>query len=305
MKQVKLLNTKTAVIILSIFILLLMIALFIFFDKTYQKQTETYPQISVYYKDKEIGKMAVIKSNWLYKGHGENTDLGNYYDYDFPEENIVLVANNDTQNYVMKSDFRYKTIYHSNELRKVDGFQIVSMGQGNGDYSPNLKKGMGMCCTNGIGELIYSIRFTYQQGTVDYAIKLISFDEKQAELGKKYLNTSISDTQKIEELIKSARYGTAFNSCKVEGKNLTIEYDNHISEDYNLKMHNVLLFACIPEIETITYSPKNKKTFYNDTTGPELVVKTEEVEKRVYTKEQVNSEDLANSDNLKKFMEQI
>jgi len=308
MKEVVIIKTKTAVVIISIIVLILGIAVFYFYDTKYQKQTETFPKFSVYYKDKEIGKFAIIKSNWLYKGHGDVQDVGivNLDNYDFPKENTVLIGNNEIEDYIMKSDFRYKTINHFSELRKVGENYASQSGQGSGDSSKYMHEGSsGIACTNGIGEFIYTYRSAYQQGEVTYAIKVISFDQAQAEAAKNYQNISLTDTSKIEELLKNTKYGKLFNSCKVESKNLIVEYKYHISEDDETKMNNLILFACIPELESITYSPENKKTFYLEKDGKEIINKVEEIDKRVYTREQVDSEDLVNTENLKKFMEQI
>lgn len=309
MKEVVIVKTKTAIIIISIIVLILGIAVFYFYDTKYQKETETFPRFSVYYKDKEIGKFAIIKANWLYKGHGDVQDVSivNLDDYDFPEESVVLIGNNKTEDYIMKSDFRYKTINHSSELRKVDENFASQSGQGSGDCSKYMHEGSsGIACTNGIGEFIYTYRSGYKQGQVEYAIKVVSFDQDQAKIAKNYLNTSLTDANKIEELLKNTKYGKVFNSCKVEGKNLIVEYKYHISEDFDeIKMNNLILFACIPELESITYSPENKKTFYMEKDGEKMITKNGEIDKRVYTREQVDGEDLVNTENLKKFMEQI
>lgn len=298
MKEVKIIKTKTAVIILSIVVLLLMIAVFNFFDKIYQKPTKTFPEISVYYKDKELGKMLPIKYEWKDRGEIKKLDLeiDNLQEYDFPKENIILVGTNEYKKYILKADFRYKSRSYSENLYKKSYIGAIGTGGADIDFSQELKRDFPLYSTDTIGEYIYKLAISYMQGTVTYAIKLVSFESDQVAIAKNYLNTKLTENKKIEELISKIKFGTMLNSVKLDGDNLTIEYEAHIGEDSE-KMNNLILFTCIPELESITYSPKNKKTYSYDA--------KEEIDKCVYTREEINNEKFINIEHLKKFMEQI
>lgn len=67
----------------------------------------------------------------------------------------------------------------------------------------------------------------------------MTFEGDQARIAKNYINTELTDNERVDKLLKEIRYNDIYNSLKVDGKNLTIEYDYHISE-YTLKMNNFI-----------------------------------------------------------------
>jgi hypothetical protein len=308
MKNVKVVKTKTAVIILVIVIILIMLAVFTCVEKNYQKEYADFPTISIVYNDKILGDMIPVEYNWTYNGETKEYNLRSkagiedLEDYEFPEENVILVGNN--EEYFMKSNIRYKTTSYSERIVQLPE-RSYNNGNGYGDMSKLLKDGMSLQWFNNVGEYLYRQTFYYKnQGFVEYATKIVFFEESQARIAKNYLDTKLEDTDKINELLTKIKFNQIYNSCKIEGNNLTVEYDYHINEN-SLKMNNLVLFACIPELDSITYSPKNKKTSVTYEEDENMVTENKEVEEYTYTREEVDDENLANTDNLKKYMEQI
>jgi hypothetical protein len=287
-----------------------MLAVFTCVEKNYQKEYENFPTISIVYQDKVLGDMLPVEYNWTYNGETKEYDLEEEADidaleeYDFPEENVIFVGNNDE--YFMKSNIRYKTTSYSDKIAQLPEWDYNSItGNGYGDISKLLKDGMSLQSFGNVGEYLYKQMLYYKnQGFVEYAAKIVFFEESQAKIAKNYLDTKLEDTEKINELLTKINFNQIYNSCKVEGNNLTLEYDYHIDEDA-LKMNNLVLFTCIPELDSITYSPKNKKTTVTYIKDEDIVTENKEVEEYTYTREEINSENLANIDNLKKYIEQI
>lgn len=327
MKEVKFVKKRTVVIITLIVAIFFMYAVLSYVEKNYQKEYEEIPELSVYYKEKKIAEFLPLTYKWSYKGEtkevpqfepevkkqGEFTMTNpykQYGEYDFPKENTILISSKINHDYVMKMNERHKMTKNSytlNALTDLDDFRGSNSYGGSREFDDSKVFLKGMPLNDNynlyIGEYVYIETIDFlKQGTVDYCVKLIVYDEDEARIAKDYLNTSIVDANKIEELAKKIKYNTLLNSVKVEGNNLILEYDWHIKKD-NLKMNNLIWFACIPELETITYAPTNKKTMAFDQASSEQI--KQEVENVVYTKEEVDSESLANIENLKKFMEQI
>ena len=299
MKNVNLIKTKTAIIILVILIILVMFAVFLNVEKFYQKEYESFPTLSIYYKDKIIGTLLPTSYTWTYDGGTQENNIKRLDNYDFPEENIILMETANIEDYYIKSNIRYKTKKWSEYIKYIPNGGSTG-SDSDQDISRDLKKGKSIWSFSEVGEQIYSETIKYlKQGTVTYSAKIVTFEGEQARIAKNYLNTALTDNEKIDKLLNEIRYNDIYNFSKIDGKNLTIEYDYHVSE-YALKMNNLILFTCIPELESVTYSPQNKKTIIND-----IEQKSEEVEKYVYTRTEVNNKGLANIENLKKFMEQI
>lgn len=292
-----------------------------YIEKNYQKEYEEIPEMSMYYKGKEIGKLLPLTYNWTYNGNtqkkvfevetkkqGEftiNDPYKQYKEYDFPEENTIIISNKRNTDYFKKLPERHKMVETLGVFYSLDVENTSYSAGREMDDSKTYLKGMPLNPSYKleIGEYLYIDTITYlKQGTVDYCMKVIAYDEDEARIAKDYLNTALADTGKIEELAKKIKFNNLLNSIKVEGNNLILEYNWHIQKD-SLKMNNLILFACIPELETITYAPTNKKTsFYNKETN-ELI--KGEFENVVYTREEVDNKSMANTENLKKFMEQI
>lgn len=323
MKKVKVVKTKTAVIIVLIELILVLAVVMSYIEEFYQKEYEQVPEISVYYKGKEMAKLLPVEYDWTYKGktnsysipmqegQGEVTEYRqtkNYGDFDFPEENTIIISANENKDYIKKMSERHKIERYYSHFNSLI-YSSNGAGDSNGmdDASKRYLKGVALneYSTLEVGEYVYedSIEFL-KQGKVDYRLKVIVFDKDDAKIAKNYLNTSLDNTQKIEELARNIKFKELLQTVKVEGKNLTLEYDYHIQGDAPVRMNNLIFFACIPELETITYSPRNKKTMVQKEDNyfePEKA----EIENVVYTREKVDNESLANTTNLKKFMEQI
>lgn len=327
MKEVKFVKKRTVVIITLLVVIFFMYAVLSYVEKNYQKEYEEIPELSVYYKGNKIAEFLPLTYKWSYKGEtkevpqfkpevkkqGEFTMTNpykQYGEYDFAKENTIFISSKMNNDYVMKMNERHKMTKNSYTLSAVtdlDDFRGSNSYSGSREFDDSKVFLKGMPLNENynlyIGEYVYIETIDFlKQGTVDYCVKVIVYDEDDARIAKDYLNTDIADTNKIEELAKKIKYNTLLNSVKIENKNLILEYDWHIKND-NLKMNNLIWFACIPGLETITYAPTNKKTMRFDQEGSEQ--KKQEVENVVYTREEVDSESLANIENLKKFMEQI
>lgn len=327
MKEVKFVKTKTVVVIVVLILIFFIYAVSSYIEKNYQKEYEEIPELSVYYKDKKIAELLPLTYKWSYKGEvkevpkfepevkkqGEftmNNPYKQYGEYDFKEENTIIIDSKINSDYVMKLNERHKMIKHSYTLDALSNTEGIRANTSFGgtmefDDSKLFLKGypLNKNYDFDVGEYVYIETIDYlKQGTVDYCAKVIVFDGDYARIAKNYLNMTLSDNEKIEELAKKLKFETFLNSARVEGNNLILEYDWHIMSD-NLRMNNLIWFACIPELETVTYSPTHKKTSLYDKDTGELV--KGEIDQVVYTREEVNSESLANIENLQKFMEQI
>ena len=327
MKKVEIFKTKTAMIVIILLIIILLFAVSLYIEKNYQKEYEEIPEISVYYKNKKLAQMLPLTYKWTYNGEtkekifeGESKRQGEftisnpykqYEEYDVPEENTIIISNKKNYDYVQKMNERHKMIENSYTFKTLEIKKTAYRGQTS--YGSSRTFDDSKAFLNGIplsnsyslevGEYLYLETINYlKQGKVDYCLKVIAFDEDEARIAKDYRNTPLDNTEKIKELASKIKFGSYLNSIKVDGTNLILEYNWHIRSD-SLKMNNLILFACIPDIETITYSPTNKKTsLINKDTGK---LEKGEIESVVYTKEEVDRESLANIENLKKFMEQI
>lgn len=326
MKSIKVIKRKTAIIIIMVILILLMYTIWSYIEKFYQKEYEELPELSLYKDGKKLAQMIPLAYEWTYNGETKKYNADPEYDkqgvflvysqyeqfkkYDFPEENTLLLPSKENARYKKKMNERHKTLEYSYtfyQINNTKGFVSNNSysGSGIGDASKSYLEGDSISIYSNfkVGEYLYveGINFL-QQGQVDYALKVVVFDEDQARIAKEYMNTPLEDATKIEELARKIKFNKLLNSVKLDGKNLTLEYQWHIEKE-DLKMQNLVLFTCIPDLETITYSPKNKKTTLKNGDNGEL--QKGEIEQVVYTREEVDSESLANIENLKKFMKQI
>lgn len=327
MKKINIIKRKTAIIFILIIIILLMYTCCLYIEKFYQKEYEDIPEISVFYKGKELAKMLPLSYSWTYKGDTKNynvfeqpskqgffttvKDIRKYGEYDFPEENTIIISSKTSEDYIKKMPERHKMVKYAFSFDPLDDGYDGYIGlhtYGNMGYGALSKKyvsgiPLGEYYEIGVGEFLYLETIDYlKQGRVEYGMKVIAYDEAEAKIAKEYLNTSLDNIEKIEELVKKIKYNTLFNNAKVDGKSLTLEYDWHIEKD-NLRMNNLILFACIPDLETVIYSPANKKTLILNQVSTEG--EKTEIESVVFTREEVDNANMANTENLKKFMEQI
>lgn len=323
MKKVKVIKTKTAVIIVLIEFILVMTVVMSYIEKFYQKEYEQVPEIAVYYKGKEMAKLLPVEYHWTYKGktddysipmkeaQGEITEYRqriNYGDFDFSEENTIIISTNENKDYIRKMPERHKMEKCYSMFYSLTNCNNNSGGlNATGDTSKRYLKGIAINEYSPIkvGEYVYTETIDFlKQGKVNYCLKVIAFDEEDAKVAKNYLDTSLDNIQKIEELARNIKFKELLQSVKVEGNNLILEYDYHIEGDDTVRMNNLIFFACIPDLETVIYLPKNKKTIIQREENNFESEKVE-IENVVYTREKVDNESLANTTNLKKFMEQI
>ena len=86
-----------------------MYAVFINIEKFYQKEYENFPTISVYHNDKVIAEMLPIEYKWEYKGDKKEYTLEEEIEnYEFPENNTALVGIHRNDEYLCKTNIRYK-----------------------------------------------------------------------------------------------------------------------------------------------------------------------------------------------------
>lgn len=328
MKEVKFLKTKTAIFIIILVVIVFMYAVLSYIEENYQKEYAEIPELSVYYKGTELTKMLPLSYKWTYKGEAKEESLVKeaeskkqgeftitepykpFAEYEFSDKNTIFISNKSTSDYVMKMNERHKITEHNYALYSISNTEGMRAnrsysGGREWDDSKAFLKGFRLndSYTFDVGEFVYVETINYlKQGEVTYAMKVVIFNEDDARVAKDYLNMSLEDTAKIEELAKKINFETLFNSARIDGKNLILEYNWHIQYDC-LRMNNLIWFACIPDLETITYAPTHKKTSMYDKETGELV--KDEVQQVVFAREEVDTESLANVENLKKFMEQI
>lgn len=307
----KLMKRKTALIIGIIFVILIFGVFFWYFQNKYQKYYEDVPELVAVLPDGEEVPMLCYYYNWTYKGEEKtsDTEIIDVQTYDFPEEYTILTRitsiwtwSPDSTIY-LKSNLKYcRTSYmlgttYSTTYGNSNSFSDADMSKTlyNGEYC--------LVQPTSVGEYLCDITIDYKnQGRAYYAIKVIAFDEDIAKTAKSYLNTSIENEDTIKELVSEISYSEYLQDISIEGTNLNLKYEYYIMES-TLKMSNLALFACIPELETITYTAENTNVYDTDSeTGETIIVEQPEA---VFTRESVDSENDANIENLLKYMEDL
>lgn len=260
-------KTKTALVLGIIFIILIISAIYYFFDTKYQKEYENFPTLSIVMQDGSEVEMLPIEYEWTYNGNTRTYKLDeDFKSYDYPKEHTIYRSTNEKKIYNIKSNVKYKSdSFSDNVYRVTNGIvQEVSGGNGSGDLSKSLKKGdMSLQPANSVGEYVESIKINYKnQGYVVYAIKSICFDDEINEISN-YQNLDLTNTEKIKELVGKLKYNEFFKDINIEGNTINLKYDYYINSDA-LYMSNMILFASIPNLDKIVYTAENKKTFYYD-----------------------------------------
>ena len=96
-----------------------------------------------------------------------------------------------------------------------------------------------------------------------YIQKVTILDTNSMKASSEYMNISLENIERINELVGKLEIKELLKSVKVENNNLVIEYEYYPIEDI-LISNNAILFACIDNLENIVYTATNKKTFYTE-----------------------------------------
>ena len=305
MSKKKIMTRKTALIIIIMILILAITAIFLIV-KNNQKEYKYPPELSVILEDGTEIKMLRTYYDWNYEGENVIFKLDrDIQTYNFPKENVIYTSTESLSKAKIKSDVKYITTLFTSSYAKIENNSIISHSTSNshGDFSRILYKGKKEFKSHAdVGEYVYTFRIDYKnQGYATYAIKVINFSEADSKIAKEYLNTSLENLNKIKELVSKIEFNTFLKDVNINEKNLNLKYEYYISDNI-LKMNNLILFACIPDLETITYTAEHKKTFlYNE----EKERTPQEIDNVVYTREQINSNDTANIENFMKYMESL
>ena len=147
MKSIKLIKTRTAIIILVILVILIMFAIFLNVEKFYQKEYESFPTISIYYKDKIIGTMCPTSYIWTYNGQTQQNNVERLNDYNFSEENIIFRHRASNFNTIVETKVIYNRLTKKITLNEIyannaysNRAQFVTKGEGTCSETPIERK---------------------------------------------------------------------------------------------------------------------------------------------------------------------
>jgi hypothetical protein len=256
--------------------------------KEFQKEQSNVP---VLYATNDSGDIIAtfipVSYSWKYDGEEKNYNINkNYKTMDYSSENTVYL-NGASDSFKIKTNSNYKMI--KKEIKNYgilnDEMNLISEASSDLDYK--IKADVSPYANP--GESVTEVTIYYaKQGWCTYAIKTCNFEKSDAEIAKEYVGTNLKDKEKISELLSKLRLHKFFKNVSINGTNITIEYEYYPSINSDtININDLILFSCIENLETITYTSKNKKTSYYD--DDLEMTEAEEFNKCVTTKEEALS----------------
>ena len=247
-----------------VFIIIGLICLILYTNNYYQPKLDVPPKLYIQTATGKTKELLLTKYEWINGQDVSTYDIGFDVDtYVFSDENILYSLNNygeddETVYTHPKYNMSYiNKIYYSNEgagPRKLDHF-VVSK-----NLYPNINdfKLNDTFVGNGITQ--FDVYFP-NGSTASYVVQKKEYTGKTKEFFDKYSNIDITDTNKIEELIKTMRMGDLLNEIKVENNVLSINYEYMQEQMVSYDM-SLILFVAIPDLEKIIISSNHEEIFY-------------------------------------------
>lgn len=247
-----------------VFVIIGLICLILYTNNYYQPKLDVPPKLYIQTATGKTKELLLTKYEWINGQDVSTYDIGFDVDtYVFSDENILYSLNNygeddETVYTHPKYNMSYiNKIYYSNEgagPRKLDHF-VVSK-----NLYPNINdfKLNDTFVGNGITQ--FDVYFP-NGSTASYVVQKKEYTGKTKEFFDKYSNIDITDTNKIEELIKTMRMGDLLNEIKVENNVLSINYEYMQEQMVSYDM-SLILFVAIPDLEKIIISSNHEEIFY-------------------------------------------
>lgn len=258
-----------------VFVIIGLICLILYTNNYYFPELEVPPKLYLEDRNGKVVEMALVEYNWLY-----NNEFKTYnaeFDpvkYDLKKENTICKITPDYEdmeysvftspkyrmNFLKKADYKKYAEY---ERYRKSVYGIVGVRGEKLDNKSSL-----IHISDDITEIIVNFP---NKSTAKYVVNNMCFDFCEEEIFDKYSNTSITDINKIEELVKTMSLSEFLKDLKIENNTLYLNYD--YAQDTRIVSDMCLvLFVNIPELEKVVYTTNQKNVRQCDDNRWEKIV---------------------------------
>ena len=281
----------------TILIFLLLVALFIVgrkvfldlyqkgaFQQEYSKVPDLYVEMHFGNNNidekpyKQIIKAKLLHYDWLYNGQNEvyGEQAQNLKDIEFTKDETMYVI----QNTVYRKDGRIYSLWPSYHLYTEPKYLMINTTQvalnnkfnPRQNYNPNNpqifnreyteKETVNVSGSNSIRIENWLYNTTYiKQGYAQYGMKVIYFGCDPLVV-KDYIDCNTTDNEKVKQILSKLYFAEHLKDAWIEGTTLNIKYEYFVN-DYEsgaVQPNNLLIFACLNNIDKIVYTAEHTKT---------------------------------------------
>lgn len=252
-------KTKS-VVILVVILLIAAILGFYKFNKEYQKEQENIPTLYAYDINGSKIELLPVEYTWEYKGNKKEFKMADEaIDENFKNMQPVYLD-------IKNNNFAYaqtKEKYKISAISSTTEYAEDSMTSSGTTYQySDTKFNILNASEPTVGKTEFYINFA-KQGSVRYVAKTFGIDFSTCKELKEYMNTSITDENRIKEMVSKMDLKEILDSVKVDGNNLILEYEFYPYSKKVVGYNNTILFTYIDGLENIIYTAKNKKVREN------------------------------------------